>query len=236
MNDIDMSIQMPSIRMPAIEMHLVPSRGPRPVTVAPAAPSAPVVLRNEDLLPYMPLVHEEVGRMLRRLPPSVQKDDLVAAGACGLMDALRKNAESARGPQFEWYARIRIRGAVLDELRNQDWLSRGQRAEVTVRAEQEQRSVNVLVSFDDLPEHKRLMPASEDDSPLELAERQSQRVALSRAVSALPEREAQIIQMHYFNGVQFKEIAAVLKVSEPRISQLHARAVSKLRDILKDSE
>src|SRR5438094_3887943 len=77
---------------------------------------------NQDLLPYMPLVHEEVGRMLRRLPPSVQKDDLIAAGTCGLMDALRKNAVSERGPQFEWYARIRIRGAVLDELRNEDWL------------------------------------------------------------------------------------------------------------------
>jgi len=194
-----------------------------------------IVLRNEDLAPYMSLVHEEVGRMLRRLPPSVQKDDLVAAGAVGLMDALRKNAVADRGPQFEWYARIRIRGAVLDELRNEDWLSRTARAEVTVRAEQEQRSTTVVVGFEDLPEHKRLMPASEEDSPLELAERQSQRSALSRAVAELPEREAQIIQMHYFQGFQFKEIAAALKVSEPRISQLHARAVGKLRDILKDS-
>lgn len=189
-------------------------------------------LRNEDVVPYMPLVHEEVARMLRRLPRSVQKDDLVAAGALGLMDALRRNAIAERGPQLEWYARIRIRGAVLDELRNEDWLSRSHRAEVTVRAELEQSSSNVVIGFEDLPEHKRLMPVSDEESPLDLAERNSQRVALARAVAGLPEREAQIVQMHYFQGFQFKEIARVLSVSEPRISQLHARAVGKLREIL----
>src|SRR5215467_8820453 len=77
---------------------------------------------REELALYMPLVHQVVGRVLRKLPPNVLRDDLVAAGSFGLIDALRKSVD--RGPAFEWYARIRIRGAVVDELRAQDWLTR----------------------------------------------------------------------------------------------------------------
>ena len=193
-----------------------------------------VLIQNEDIVPYMSIVQEEVGRMMRRLPRSVQKDDLIAAGSRGLMDALTKNGDAERGAQFEWYARVRIRGAVLDELRSEDWLSRSARAEVTERAAQDQSSTNVVIGFEDMPEHKRLVPVSEDESPLELAERHSQRLALQEAVSELPAREAQIIEMHYFQGIQFKDIAAMMKVSEPRISQLHSRAVGQLRDKLRD--
>src|SRR3954468_15036055 len=145
-----------------------------------------IAIQNEDVAPYMSLVREEVARMMRRLPQSVQKDDLLAAGAQGLMDALTKHTKQGsaeRGAQFEWYARIRIRGAVLDELRREDWLSRGARAEVTELAASDQRSTNVVIGFEDMPEHKRLIPVSEDESPLELAERHSQKLALAEAVS-----------------------------------------------------
>jgi len=84
---------------------------------------------REELTLYMPLVHQVVCRVLRKLPPNVLRDDLVAAGAFGLIDALRKSPE--RGPAFDWYARIRIRGAVVDELRSQDWLTRRARTRAT---------------------------------------------------------------------------------------------------------
>src|SRR5258708_36029713 len=84
---------------------------------------------REELALYMPLVHQVVGRVLRKLPPNVLRDDLVAAGSFGLIDALRKSVD--RGPAFDWYARIRIRGAVVDELRSQDWLTRRGRTRAT---------------------------------------------------------------------------------------------------------
>jgi len=189
---------------------------------------------REDLQPFMYLVHQAVARVLRKLPPSVQRDDLFAAGSYGLMDALRRHG-GERGPEFEWYARVRIRGAIFDELRNQDWLSRSARAEATAAQEPDgdgNAACVSIVGFDDLPEHKRLMPAAEEESPLDLAERNSQRTALGKAVSQLPEREARIVEMHYFQGMQFKEIAQMMKVSEPRISQLHARAMGMMRKIL----
>jgi RNA polymerase sigma factor for flagellar operon FliA len=193
------------------------------------------VVRNDDLAPYMALVHQEVTRILRRLPPSVQKGDLMSAATQGLMDALQKTA-TERGPQFEWYARIRIRGAVLDQLRSEDWLSRTARSESRLRAARESQPPAMVIGFDDLPENKRSIPAPPGESPFDFADRKSERMALSRAIAELPQREATIIEMHYVQGIQFKDIAAHMKVSEPRIAQLHARAVALLRGIMSEQE
>jgi len=76
---------------------------------------------RDELATYMYLVHQVVARVLRKLPPNVLRDDLMAAGTFGLVDALRRSAD--HGPTFDWYARIRIRGAVVDELRAQDGLA-----------------------------------------------------------------------------------------------------------------
>ena len=105
----------------------MPTSTMKPRTSTPNAASRPVPTR-EELTSYMPLVHQVVARLLRKLPPNVLRDDLVGAGAFGLIDALRKSTD--RGPAFEWYARIRIRGAVVDELRTQDWLTRRARTRV----------------------------------------------------------------------------------------------------------
>ena len=72
----------------------------------------------------MPLVHHVVGTMLPRLPPNVLRDDLIAAGTFGSSTRSAARRRSERGAEFEWYARVRIRGAIIDELRSHDWLSR----------------------------------------------------------------------------------------------------------------
>jgi RNA polymerase sigma factor for flagellar operon FliA len=188
-----------------------------------------------DMAPYMNLVGQVVARVLRRLPRNVLREDLVAAGTYGLMDALRKS-KGERDERFECYARIRIHGAVIDELRNQDWLARSARADVTAQAKADDRSSSTtIVGIDDLPEGQRGVTAI-GESPFDLAERRSQRDALAKAVQSLPEREANIVDLHYFQGVQFKEIAAQLKVSEARVSQLHTRALGMLRPLLASEE
>jgi RNA polymerase sigma factor for flagellar operon FliA len=197
------------------------------LTIA-AAASTPT---REELAAYMPLVHQVVARVLRRLPPNVLREDLVAAGAYGLVDALRKNAE--RTTAFEWYARIRIRGAVVDELRAQDWLTRRARTRVTrAQASGEAASLSV-VGFDDLPDGQAFGHADPSaTSPLSQVETRMERAALERAVGHLPEREASIVRWYYFEGAPFKDIAARLGVSEPRVSQLHSRAMARLRVLM----
>jgi RNA polymerase sigma factor for flagellar operon FliA len=195
---------------------------PTPSNPVCATPSA------EELTSYMPIVHQVVARLLRRLPPNVMRDDLVAAGSFGLIDALRKSAD--RGPGFEWYARIRIRGAVVDELRSQDWLTRRARTRATKAQAEGTGTGTCVIGFDDLPEAQAHAFVDESvATPHEQVERRMDRAALERAVSMLPEREANIVAWHYFDGVPFKIIAGRLGVSEPRISQLHSRAMGMLR-------
>lgn len=75
---------------------------------------------------YAQLVKRLAYQMVARLPSSVQVDDLMQAGMMGLLDALQ-HYEDHRGAQFETYASQRIRGAMLDELRDADWLPRSVR-------------------------------------------------------------------------------------------------------------
>src|SRR5258708_19753593 len=105
---------------------------------------------REELTAYMYLVHQVVARLLRKLPPNVLRDDLIAAGTFGLVDALRKSTD--RGPAFDWYARIRIRGAVVDELRAQDWLTPPPRTRVAPAQALGECGGIPVVSLDHLPD------------------------------------------------------------------------------------
>jgi RNA polymerase sigma factor for flagellar operon FliA len=72
---------------------------------------------------YLPLVSTVVNRLAMTLPEHVDQDDLYSVGLVGLLQALR-NYNPACGTSFETYARVRIRGAMLDELRRMDWVPR----------------------------------------------------------------------------------------------------------------
>jgi RNA polymerase sigma factor for flagellar operon FliA len=177
---------------------------------------------------YLPLVLRVVRQLARRLPANVQRDDLIAAGICGLVDSLRRNGGDG-GAAFAWYARTRIRGAIFDELRAQDWLSRRARA-AAVPGD----APASFVSFEEVAssdEEVRLGLAGCVD-PSEAIEARSQQRALARALERLPERERTVVARYYFEGMKLKDIGAELGVSEPRISQLLARALERLRDLL----
>ncbi len=204
-----------------------------PAKCAPEVP-APVKRAPEaqEVAALMPLVHQVVGRFLKKLPPNVLRDDLVAAGAFGLIDALRKGG-ATRGPTFEWYARVRIRGAILDELRTQDWLTRRARNRVNASNEKQGGFRATVVGLDDLPPDLSALGLADDSrSPQKLVEERMERAALAAVVNKLPERERQIVTSYYFQQIPFKTIAQRLGVSEPRISQLHARAMQLLREEL----
>ena len=82
--------------------------------------------RDALIRQYQPLVRKLAHHMMAKLPASVQVDDLIQVGLIGLSEALSRY-ESAQGVQFETFATQRIRGAMIDELRDSDWMSRGSR-------------------------------------------------------------------------------------------------------------
>ncbi len=97
--------------------------------------------REREILRHLPLVHTVVERIAAHLPPSVDKEDLFHAGVIGLIDAIAR-FDPGRDHAFSTYAVVRIRGAVIDELRARDWVSRGARE----RAREWQQAVNALTA------------------------------------------------------------------------------------------
>jgi RNA polymerase sigma factor for flagellar operon FliA len=82
--------------------------------------------RNQLVERYVQLVKIVASKIASRLPKSVELDDLISAGVMGLIDAIDKY-DASKSQNFKKYAEIRIRGAILDELRAMDWVSRSVR-------------------------------------------------------------------------------------------------------------
>ncbi|MBP6217444.1 MAG: FliA/WhiG family RNA polymerase sigma factor [Oligoflexales bacterium] len=83
-------------------------------------------LRDQLIMDYAPLIRFVAQRISVRLPSNIDIDDLISAGVIGLMDAIEKY-DPSRDNKFKTYAEFRIRGAILDELRSQDWVPRSVR-------------------------------------------------------------------------------------------------------------
>ncbi len=94
------------------------------------APAGVPVSRDDLLQEYAPLVRRVAYKIAARLPHSVEIDDLISSGVLGLIDAVEK-FDPAKSNNFRSYAEIRIRGAILDELRHLDWVPRSVRKRAT---------------------------------------------------------------------------------------------------------
>lgn len=232
---------------------------------------------TEDALiaQYAPLVRRLALQLAARLPSNVELDDLMQAGMMGLLDAVRRY-EQQDDAKFETYATTRVRGAMLDELRSQDWLSRGARSkardiEAAVRRVQqrelraaseqeiaEELGVSLeeyylmlddasgvqLVHYEDLSSDSssevldRVVMGDEDvarhqENPLNLLMSHNLHAAVVQAIDALPEREKLLLSLQFEHDLNQKEIAAVMGVTEGRISQLRSQAVARIRAALK---
>ena len=108
-----------------------------------STPYAESVDREKLILDHVPLLKHIVGRMALDMPSSVDREDLQGFGMIGLIRAA-DSWEPGRGLKFSTYAYTKVRGAILDELRRQDFLPRGRRERVReldgVIAELEQRN------------------------------------------------------------------------------------------------
>jgi RNA polymerase sigma factor for flagellar operon FliA len=88
-------------------------------------------IRDEIVIEYAPLVRYIAQKISSRLPSNIELDDLISCGVIGLMDAINK-FDPTRDNKFKTYAEFRIRGAILDELRSQDWVPRSVREKAKV--------------------------------------------------------------------------------------------------------
>ena len=226
---------------------------------------------NSMLKQYSPLVRRLAHQMIAKLPANVEIDDLIQVGMIGLTDALSR-FDAGQGVQFETFATQRIRGAMLDELRGNDYLSRGTRKhqrEIEAALHRLQQRLGRTPAESEiakemgmsLADYQELLGkvrgtqlvyledmsgdegdadfldrhiADEEADPLEQLRDQRMRQALVDGIKTLPEREQFVMSMYYEHDMNLKEIAAVLKVTESRVCQLHSQSIARLRVKLRE--
>jgi RNA polymerase sigma factor for flagellar operon FliA len=229
--------------------------------------------RERLVVAYSPLVKYVAGRMSSGLPGHVEEGDLISYGLGGLISAIER-FDLTREIKFETYAITRIRGAIIDELRNLDWVPRSVRArarqiervnmklearfqraptdeemagelEVTVDEFQEsllQISNSTIVALDELWNVQDAtgdqvslldtLPDRDAPDPEQLVDQSELRDRIADAIAALPEREKLVVALYYYENLTLREIGEVLGVTESRVSQLHTKAVLRLRSKL----
>lgn len=222
--------------------------------------------REELIKKYLPLVNSIATRVFERVRSSgISIDELISAGYLGLLDAVNRFNPSKEN-SFEFFAKLRIRGAIYDYLRSLDFMGKTRR----------KKYKEILKSYDDLAKRFGREPDIEEvrekfnlseeefqeilidgvisdlvslseplfgngedetlidivgvlEEPEEELEKEEFFKELVRAFERLDERERLVLTLYYYEGFTMKEIARMLDISESRVSQIHYRAIKKLR-------
>ncbi|MEK4629525.1 MAG: FliA/WhiG family RNA polymerase sigma factor [Solibacillus sp.] len=218
---------------------------------------------------YKPLVSYHVQRIAVGLPKNVARDDLVSLGMMGLFDALNK-FDINRDLKFDTYASFRVRGAIIDGLRKEDWLPRSAREKAKKleaqiegleqklmrHATPEEIAVHMDLPVDEIyqtfHEHffSNVLSINEQldqeetegkafvirDDQTKTPEQQivhSELLGdLAENIQKLNEKEQLVISLFYTEEMTLTEIGEMLELSTSRISQIHSKALFKLRKLL----
>lgn len=216
----------------------------------------PQSAQDAEVLSYVPLVERVVETVKTTLPPGADREGLFGAGVIGLMQAIERY-DPDKGVAFEAFARLRIKGAVRDELRGRDHLTRSQRTKVTqaraalaaAEASGDEIDLSGIDTADlDLGALHSAPPASYDPTVLDdkvtatpwqepfdaeewvVTKQHVER--LSVALRTLPHREREFVALYYDEDLSLSEIGAVYNISPSRVSQLLSRARRRLGEAM----
>ncbi|MCH7345273.1 FliA/WhiG family RNA polymerase sigma factor [Pelomonas sp. CA6] len=215
-------------------------------------------IEQRTLRDYAPLVKRIARQLGSQASAVMDREDMEQIGLMGLLEALRRYGPPDAG--FAAFASLRVRGAILDELRRQDWRPRSVRqdshrlrdalraltrrlgrepaeaeilAQLQISAEAYREFLQAevaeeLASFDELVEELAQLPSEQRSPEAQLMVTRS----IAQALGQLNEREQRVIQLYYEFDASLKEIAAVLDLTEARVSQINKGALAKMRAFL----
>jgi RNA polymerase sigma factor for flagellar operon FliA len=223
-------------------------------------------VKEKLIIHYISLVQKIAQKMAFTLPPHLEKEDLYSHGIFGFLEAIdRYNPQL--GIPFSAFAVKRIKGAIIDGIRREDWLPVSVRKKAKLLEEAYQKLemelgrnatdqeiaaalnikqtelndwlkavqfVTVLSLDESLCEEeafslKDSLVNSESPNPALIAEEKEIKGMLLKVLEELPEKERLVISLFYYHDLSNKEIAKVLELSESRISQLHTKAIFRMR-------
>lgn len=224
------------------------------------APAHSVADEQKQLLAYAPLVKRIVRQLNSQIAGAIDRDDMEQIGLMGLLEALRRYGEPDGA--FGSYASLRIRGAILDELRRQDWRPRAVRQHshklrdgvraLTRKLGREPSEHEIMAALDLTPDAYQaylmdenaeliasfdevLQESVSNDSAPSPEEQLLVRRSLEQALRGLDEREQRVVQMYYEFELSYKEIAAVLDLTDARVCQLNKAALNKMKAVLQSA-
>ena len=213
---------------------------------------------QRHLLAHAPLVRRVVRQLASQAVGAMDREDMMQIGLMGLLEALRRYGEPDE--RFGAYAALRVRGAILDELRRQDWRPRTVRQEshrlrdgvreLTRRLGREPSEAEIVkalgITAEDYVTYQQDTNSEQMASFDELVQDLHQqpgahhspeaewiaRRSIEQALMALNEREQRVVQLYYEFELSLKEIAAVLQLTEARVCQINKSALQKMKTLL----
>lgn len=225
--------------------------------------------RDALILEQLPQVRIIARRIHERLPSNVSIDDLISTGTLGLIAAI-DNFDPSQNVKLKTFAEYRIRGAILDGLRQQDWAPREKRkmnremesaisaaeqrfgrapteeeiaAELKISLEEyrnwlvqtgalQMAALEVNDSGDGAYSLLKFVSSAESEQPSRILERAELERLVTETISRMPQVERTVLSLYYFEELNLKEIAEVMKLHLTRISQLKTQAILRLRCVV----
>ena len=221
--------------------------------------------RNYILMEYLYIVKIHAARMYSSYRNFADQDDIISCGSLALLNSIDR-FDHTRDIKFETFASIRVRGAMIDYLRKQDWVPRtirknikdidgayaDLRRDLGREPSDEEVAVKLGIEIDDYHEtlsksystnilsieelisdnlNTSLIPADETTPETEYEIRELGEY-MAQAIDSLNDKERTVISLYYYEGLKAKQIAGVLEISESRVSQIHSKALVKLKYIM----
>lgn len=215
---------------------------------------------------YVNLVKIVAGRMYNFYGSKIEYDDLLGYGILGLIDSIDK-FDISKNIKFETYAQIRIKGAIIDNIRKLDWIPRSLRKkskdvqnaifslenklgrsptnhELARELEISLSELEILLSdistFNVSSLEEVLITKGDYSSelqqdksmPEEIYEEKEIKELLASSIDSLSKNEKIVISLYYYEELTYKEIGHVMELSESRISQIHSKAILKIKNFL----
>jgi len=225
-----------------------------------------IALRNQLVMHYSYIARTVAVQMRGIFTNFAQQEDIVNQGVLTLIDCVER-FDPKKGIRFDSYAFMRVRGAVIDFVRKQDWLPRRVRLasknmtqvhdelcnelmrEPTAKEMADRMNIStqtlaqyyseisnsVMFSFEELLQNTNQMgdalenSLGGENSPEQNIYREELRETLKKAIDSLSERERLVVTLYYYEHLKLADIAAVMQVTEQRVSQINSRAIMKLR-------
>ncbi len=215
-----------------------------------------------SMLPRVKQIAYNIYNKFAHVGSNLELEDIIQVGVIGLIDAANK-FDPTRDNKFETYAEFRIRGAIIDELRKEDWLPRYMRdivkkvenarnklATTLMREPTEEeiaRETNLTLDevFDALKNiaDSQLLSFSDVEQfitfnknnfdPQSVTIQNELKEILAKCIMQLGEKEKLILSLYYYEGFTLKEISEILELTESRISQIRSGAFKKLKTMIK---